>query len=398
MLEIEPCTGLGGRPVRGRKPRRLTLAPADLPILEAVAHSRRLAFYQVQHARIALAVAAGEPIQAVAARLECDRATVWRLCRRYEQGGLTALLVDEPRVGRPQEISPLQRAQIVALACLEPVAKGLHLTHWTSEDLARQAVAEGIVAAISPRTVRHILNDVDLQPHRTRYWRTARLDEQFKERAEKVLWCYGHAQRLARQGLWVVAVDEKPNHQVLERRPIRRSIPGFIERQEFEYTRHGTVNLLLFLIVHSGQMEIAVEAKKDAEHYVRELTAFRSRHEGLKGVFLVQDGDPSHGHHQTAVPARLAFETLGEAVPVDAGTARCRSQAEDVTSRNAACALRSRPAQRPSSHPGRPAPRRRSLQAGPDWRAPRHPRSRRRSSPRVPAAATTRPPAPPRPG
>jgi DDE superfamily endonuclease len=150
------------------------------------------------------------------------------------------------------------------------------------------------VEAISPRTVERILQDVDLQPHRTRYWRTTRLDARFKERAEKVLWCYGNAERLARQGLWTVAVDEVPNFQVLERDPIRRAVPGFIERQEFEYTRHGTVNLLLFLIVHTGRMEVAVEATKDAEHYIQELRAFRRRHRGLKGVFLIQDGDPSH--------------------------------------------------------------------------------------------------------
>jgi hypothetical protein len=54
----------------------------------------------------------------------------------------------------------------------------LHITHWTSHDLARQAVADGIVAAISPRTVRQILKGADVQPHRTRYWRTSRLDEQ----------------------------------------------------------------------------------------------------------------------------------------------------------------------------------------------------------------------------
>jgi hypothetical protein len=134
----------------------------------------------------------------------------------------------------------------------------LHITHWTSKDLASQAVKDGIVPAISARTVRRILAEVDLQPRRTRSWRTARLDPQFKERAEKVLWCYGHAERLARQGIWTVAVDEKPNLQVLERCPIRRAIPGSIEQQEFGYTRHGTVNLLFFLIVHSGQMEVAV--------------------------------------------------------------------------------------------------------------------------------------------
>lgn len=170
----------------------------------------------------------------------------------------------------------------------------MHITHWTSKELARQAIGDGLVKDISPRTVRRILAEVDLQPHRTRYWKTARLDEQFKQRAEQVLWCYANAERLVRQGIWVVAVDEKPNHQVLERKPIRRAIPGSIEQQEFEYTRHGTVNLLFFLMVHSGRMEVAVESSKDAEHYIRELKAFRRRHRGLKGVFLIQDNDPGH--------------------------------------------------------------------------------------------------------
>ena len=74
----------------------------------------------------------------------------------------------------------MQRAQLVERACLEPIARGLHITHWSSEDLARQAVADRIIPAISPATVRRILADVDLQPHRTRYWKTARLDGRFK--------------------------------------------------------------------------------------------------------------------------------------------------------------------------------------------------------------------------
>jgi hypothetical protein len=195
---------------------------------------------------------------------------------------------------------PLQRAQIVQLACLEPIAKGLHITHWTSADLARQAVSDGIVETISPRTVWQILHDVDLQPHRTRYWKTAHLDAEFKARAERVLWCYGNAGNLAARGLWVVCVDEMPNLQVLERDPLRRAIPGAIEQQEFDYTRHGTVNLLVFLIVHTGQMELAVEAAKDAKHYSAALQEFRRRHRRLRGVFLIQDGDPSHTARATA--------------------------------------------------------------------------------------------------
>lgn len=189
---------------------------------------------------------------------------------------------------------PLQQAQLVQLACLEPIAQGLHITHWSSEELARQAVIEGIVPTISARTVRRILHDVALQPHRTRYWKTSRLDAQFKRRAEQVLWCYANARRLAHNGYWVVCVDEMPNLQALERTPIRRATPGMIERQEFDYTRHGTVNFLAFSILHSGKMEACCPAHKDAAHYISALRRFRRRHRHLRGVFLIQDGDPSH--------------------------------------------------------------------------------------------------------
>jgi len=196
--------------------------------------------------------------------------------------------------GGPPGSPPLQRAEIVRLACLEPIAKGLHVTHWTSKDLARQAIEDGIVSTISDRTIRSILGEVDLQPHRTRYWKTTRLDAEFKSRAEKVLLCYANAARLAKRGYWVACADEKPNRQVLERHPIRRSIPGSIEQREFEYVRHGTVNLLAILIVHSGRMEAACIETKDAEHYIRALAGFRRRHRRLRGVYLIHDGDPSH--------------------------------------------------------------------------------------------------------
>lgn len=189
---------------------------------------------------------------------------------------------------------PLQKTQIIQLACLEPVAKGLHITHWTSADLARQAVTEGIIEAISPRTVRRILHEVDLQPHRTRFWKTARLNAAFLERAVKILWCYSYAEYLARRGYWVVCADELPNFQVLERVPIRRAKPGLIEQREFEYKRHGTITIVVFLIVHTGQMEAVCFANKSAVHYVEALRRFRRRHRHLTGVYLIHDGDPTH--------------------------------------------------------------------------------------------------------
>jgi Homeodomain-like domain len=69
-------------------------------------------------------MANGARVQAVAFQMQCDPSTVWRLCWRYEEAGLEGVLVEVPRMGHPIEISPLQRAQIVQLACLEPIAKG----------------------------------------------------------------------------------------------------------------------------------------------------------------------------------------------------------------------------------------------------------------------------------
>src|SRR6266550_2524396 len=82
-------------------------------------------------------------------------------------------------------------------AALRQVARGQSLP-WFQVRRARTvlAVADG-----------DRVDAVDLQPHRTRYWRTPRLDERFRERAEKVLWCYANAARLAERGIWTVCTD-----------------------------------------------------------------------------------------------------------------------------------------------------------------------------------------------
>ena len=140
--------------MRGRRPS--AVHRPDKLELERIAHSDTSPWYQVRRARIVLGIAAGQRREDLASELECDESTIWRTCQRYRGLGPDGLLADQRQghSGRDLGITPVQRAQIVELACLEPVAKGLHITHWSSDDLARQAVADGIVAHISPRTVR----------------------------------------------------------------------------------------------------------------------------------------------------------------------------------------------------------------------------------------------------
>src|SRR5215831_11676498 len=92
--------------MRGRRPRPLSIDPTDLPTLQRVARSESLPWFQVRRARIVLANAHGLPTSTVAFQMQCDEATVWRTCRRYEHGGLSGLLAPPARPGCPGRISP----------------------------------------------------------------------------------------------------------------------------------------------------------------------------------------------------------------------------------------------------------------------------------------------------
>ena len=124
------------------------------------------------------------------------------------------------------------------------------MTHWATRSLAQIAAKRGIVPRIAHSTVSLILRTAELQPHRSRYWKTPTLNEEFRERAARILWCYERAFDLMARGELVICLDEKPAIQALERcAPTQPMRSGQIERREFEYERHGIVNLLVELVV-----------------------------------------------------------------------------------------------------------------------------------------------------
>jgi hypothetical protein len=92
--------------MRGRKPRPIEIARADLPILQQIARSQTRPWFQVRRARILLGIADGARTQTVAFLTQCDESTVRRTCRRYERLGLSDLLDPPKRSGRPMAISP----------------------------------------------------------------------------------------------------------------------------------------------------------------------------------------------------------------------------------------------------------------------------------------------------
>ncbi|MBA2364070.1 MAG: helix-turn-helix domain-containing protein [Chloroflexia bacterium] len=70
---------------------------------------------------------------------------------------IAGVLADAPRSGTPATFTPEQVVQIVALACERPEESGRPVTHWTTPELAAEAVERGIVPSISPRSVGRFL-------------------------------------------------------------------------------------------------------------------------------------------------------------------------------------------------------------------------------------------------
>ena len=92
--------------MRGRRPAPLQLRTEDKGILQKIARSYSLPWYQVRRARIVLAVAGGQRVQTVAQQMQCATRTVRRTCQLYEAQGLRGLLKPVHRTGRPTRISP----------------------------------------------------------------------------------------------------------------------------------------------------------------------------------------------------------------------------------------------------------------------------------------------------
>jgi len=201
-----------------------------------------------------------------------------------------------PRVQVARAFFPRgQRKAIEDLSCQAPASVGWKITHWSQRSLAQAASELEYVDSIHPTSVGDILGEADLQPHRFRYWKTTVWDDEAVERALKILWYYKRMESLWQRGEVLICADEKPNLQVLERaRPTQLMQLGQIERQEFEYLRHGTVNLLAGLIVYTGRMWAECLDKNDGEHFRPAVRRLLHPYAWAKRIHLILDNWSSH--------------------------------------------------------------------------------------------------------
>jgi len=180
------------------------------------------------------------------------------------------------------------------------VTYGLNLSRWDCRSLQQVVVEQAIVDSIHYTTVARLLASASLQPHRSRYWKSATIDDEFTTRAAQVLWCYERVYWLNKRGEVLICVDEKPNIQALSRRaPTQGMSRGQIARREFEYKRHGTVNLLVAFNVYDGKMWGCCLEANNHEHFLWALRQISRRWARAARIHLIMDNGPSHIDHHT---------------------------------------------------------------------------------------------------
>jgi transposase len=178
-----------------------------------------------------------------------NRLRVGQWLKRFEEHRLDGL-GDLPRSGRPPEITPLERHQVIATACRSPKEFGFQRTLWSHATLMRAVMSAGLVRQIGVRSVGCILEDAEIKPHRVKMWCHSK-DPAYQQKMRAIVHLYTHLPK----GEPVLSIDEKTGMQALSRcRALKSSEPGQSGRFEFEYKRNGTRCLFACFDVRTGKV------------------------------------------------------------------------------------------------------------------------------------------------
>ncbi|HYO00417.1 MAG TPA: IS630 family transposase [Mycobacterium sp.] len=249
-------------------PYVITLTLLDEFVLRARARSSIAAHRDVIRARIVLGAAEGAANTVIAAQVGVHVDTVRKWRRRFATAGLPGL-EDRPRSGRRRAFTPVQVAEVKALACTLPAETGQPLSRWSSTELAAEVITRGIAETISAATVRRWLAADAIKPWQHRSWIFPR-DPDFPTKAARVLDLY--ARRWQGQLLgpddYVISADEKSQLQALHRRHRGQPpAPGRTRRVEFEYRRGGTLAYFAAYDVHHARVLGQIAPKTGIEPF-----------------------------------------------------------------------------------------------------------------------------------
>ena len=236
----------------------------------------------------------------VAQAVGCSQTMVKKWRQRWIKGDTS--LKDSPRSGAPRLFSPIQRAQIIALACSKPKDHGQVWQRWSGEKLAQVATQEGMVDGIGATTVRDWLRADKIKPWHYHLWEKPS-DPDLVKKGGPVLEVYEKASQVAKQGEMTCSIDEKTSIQA--RNPIHETKPAIPEHPvqvAARYERKGALNLFCALIVATGAVLAQCFDRKrfcDFQTFLLKLFVM-AREQGVKVLNLIIDNGTTHAPKQLA--------------------------------------------------------------------------------------------------
>jgi len=266
-------------------------------ILTRRARGQKTPYRDKVRARIVLSAAEQHTNTRIAAQLgiTVDTVRTWR--GRFAEHGLAGLR-DRPRSGRPSRFTPVQVAQVTALACQVPAQAGAPLARWSCPELAREAIAQHVTESISAATVRRWLARDAIKPWQYRSWIFPR-DPDFAVKAGRVLDLYHRRFEGRPLGTreYVISSDEKTSIQARCR--CHPSLPpgrARMMRVNHEYERGGALAYLAAYDVHRARVFGHCAASTGIVPFMTlvEQVMTQQPYASAKRVFWIVDNGSSH--------------------------------------------------------------------------------------------------------
>ena len=276
---------------------QIILTASERHRLKKLVRSPTAAQRDVTRASIVLLAARRLSNDQITTRLGISVDTVCKWRGRYAVEGRGGL-ADRPRSGRPPTFTPVQVAEVKALACQLPAEHEVPLSVWSCPELAREAVTVGIVDTLSASTVRRWLTEDAIKPWQHRSWIFIR-DPDFRVKASRVLDLYDRVWEGTPLGPdeYVISSDEKTSIQARCRcHPTLAPGKARTMRVNHEYDRGGALAYLAAYDVHQAKVFGHCAPSTGIEPFMAlvEHVMTQQPYASAKRVFWVVDNGSSH--------------------------------------------------------------------------------------------------------
>ena len=287
-----------------------------------------------KRAKALLMKAEGFSYEDIEEKLDLTRPSI-RLCiDKYLEGGLNNALDDKSGRGVKAEIFDDAKLWVINIACQKPKDFGYSAELWYPALLTKYinsvAVEEGYsrMATVSVSTVRKILREAKLNPHKVTYYCEKR-DPDFDKKMHDVLVVYKQLElRFDEDGEFIpyeadeeivhtISYDEKPGIQAIsctseDRAPIPCTAKTSTFQRDYEYKRLGTLSLLAGIDLLSGDAIPYVSETHKSSDFICFLKKLDEKYPKGDKIRLILDNHSAHTSRETqeylnTVPNRFEF-------------------------------------------------------------------------------------------